>query len=57
MPVEIAGKATQNGQTTASSSWASFITEGSQRFGVPEHWIRAVMPATKAQFRRKARWG
>jgi hypothetical protein len=26
-----------------SNTWASYIAEGSQRFGVPGHWIRAVM--------------
>ena len=26
-----------------ADSYATFITEAAQRFGVPEHWIRAVM--------------
>jgi hypothetical protein len=43
--VAIAGKATQKSATATSSSWASLITEASQRFGVPAHWIRAVMQA------------
>jgi hypothetical protein len=41
--VAIAGKATQKSVTATSSSWASLIAEASQRFGVPAHWIRAVM--------------
>ena len=41
--VAIAGKATQKSATATSSSWASLIAEASQRFGVPAHWIRAVM--------------
>ena len=43
--VAIAGKATQKSATATSSSWASLIAEASQRFGVPAHWIRAVMQA------------
>ena len=41
--VAIAGKATQKSVTVTSSSWTSLIAEASQRFGVPAHWIRAVM--------------
>ena len=41
--VAIAGKATQKKATATSSSWTSLIAEASQRFGVPAHWIRAVM--------------
>jgi Transglycosylase SLT domain len=41
--VASAGKATQKSATATSSSWASLIAEASQRFGVPAHWIRAVM--------------
>ena len=34
--------------------FAAFVTEASRRFGVPEHWIRAVMHVESAQ-RRDAR--
>jgi hypothetical protein len=43
-----AGKAAPKTQTVSSNSWASLIAEASQRFGVPEHWIRAVMRAESA---------
>jgi hypothetical protein len=43
--VAIAGKAIQKRATATTSSWASLIAEASQRFGVPAHWIRAVMQA------------
>ena len=43
--VAIAGKATQKSATTTSRSWASLIAEASQRFGVPAHWVRAIMQA------------
>jgi Transglycosylase SLT domain len=43
--VAIAGKAAQKSATATSSSWASLIAEASQRFGVPAHWMRAVMQA------------
>jgi len=43
--VAVAGKATQARATSTTSSWASLIAEASQRFGVPAHWIRAVMQA------------
>jgi soluble lytic murein transglycosylase-like protein len=43
-----AGKTTPNTQTAASSSWASLIAEASQRFGVPERCIRAVMRVESA---------
>jgi len=36
------------GITSAADPWAAFITEASQRFGVPTHWIRAVMQAESA---------
>jgi len=42
----IAGKA--KGTITASSTWAFQIAEASRRFGVPAHWIRAVMQAESA---------
>ncbi|WGJ14555.1 lytic transglycosylase domain-containing protein [Methylocapsa sp. D3K7] len=42
--VAIAGKSAQK-SATATSSWASLIAEASQRFGLPAHWIRAVMRA------------
>ena len=31
-----------------ADSYATFITEAAQRFGVPEHWIRAVMRVESA---------
>lgn len=36
------------GMTSAANPWAAFITEASQRFGVPTRWIRAVMQAESA---------
>ncbi len=41
--VAFAGRSTSNRSATASSVWASHIAEASRRFGVPDHWIRAVM--------------
>jgi len=32
----------------AADPYAGFITEASQRFGIPEHWIRAVLRAESA---------
>ena len=46
--------ATANAQTVSAErpsradSYATFITEAAQRFGVPEHWIRAVMRVESA---------
>jgi hypothetical protein len=34
--------------TPTADPWAAFITEASQRFGVPTRWIRAVMQAESA---------
>jgi soluble lytic murein transglycosylase-like protein len=36
------------GITPSTDPWAAFVTEASQRFGVPTHWIRAVMQAESA---------
>jgi hypothetical protein len=41
--VAIAGEATQKSATATSGSWTSLIAKAPQRFGVPAHWIRAVM--------------
>lgn len=41
-PVASAARRTSNGPT-ALGQWTSNIAEASQRFGVPVHWIRAVM--------------
>jgi len=46
--VAIAGKTAQKGAASTSSSWAAFIAEASQRFGVPADWIRAVMQVESA---------
>jgi soluble lytic murein transglycosylase-like protein len=43
-----AKKGASNGSASASSAWASYIAEASRRFGVPEHWIRAVMQLESA---------
>ena len=46
--------ATANAQTVSAErpsradSYATFITEAAQRFGIPEHWIRAVMRVESA---------
>jgi soluble lytic murein transglycosylase-like protein len=40
--VASAGKAKSNG-AAVPDTWASYITEASQRFGAPAPWIRAVM--------------
>jgi len=41
--VAAGGKSTLNGATAAYNRWAPYVSEASQRFGVPAHWIRAVM--------------
>jgi Transglycosylase SLT domain len=41
--VAAAGKSTLNGAAPAYNRWASYVAEASSRFGVPAHWIRAVM--------------
>jgi len=41
--VAAAGKSTLTGFATAYNRWAPYVAEASQRFGVPAHWIRAVM--------------
>jgi Transglycosylase SLT domain len=41
--VAAAGKSTSNGFVIAYNRWATYVTEASSRFGVPAHWIRAVM--------------
>jgi hypothetical protein len=41
--VAAAGKSTLNGAAAAYNRWASYVAEASSRFGVPAHWIRAVM--------------
>jgi hypothetical protein len=46
--VAVVGKAAPKSQVATSNFWASLIAEASQRFGVPEHWIRAVMQAESA---------
>ena len=40
--VALAGKSGPKG-VADFEAWASYIAEASQRFGVPAHWIRAVM--------------
>ncbi len=41
--VAAAGKSTLTGFATEYDRWAPYVAEASQRFGVPAHWIRAVM--------------
>jgi Transglycosylase SLT domain len=41
--VAASGKSTLTGFATAYNRWASYVAEASTRFGVPAHWIRAVM--------------
>jgi Transglycosylase SLT domain len=41
--VAAARKSTLNGAATTYNRWASHVAEASSRFGVPAHWIRAVM--------------
>ena len=46
--------ANANAQTVSAerpsrvAPYATFITEAAQRFGIPEHWIRAVMRVESA---------
>jgi soluble lytic murein transglycosylase-like protein len=39
----VAAAGTLTGFATAYNQWASYVAEASSRFGVPAHWIRAVM--------------
>jgi soluble lytic murein transglycosylase-like protein len=41
--VAAARKSILNGAATTYNRWASYVAEASSRFGVPAHWIRAVM--------------
>lgn len=47
-PVAVSAQAAPAARANPADPYASFITEASQRFGVPEHWIRAVLRAESA---------
>jgi len=46
--------ATRRPKDLSARSFAAFVTEASKRFGVPEHWIRAVMHV-ESSAKQKAR--
>ncbi|NRF11335.1 lytic transglycosylase domain-containing protein [Rhizobium pusense] len=41
-PLAVLAQNTPSGQQLARDPHAGFVTEASQRFGIPEHWIRSV---------------
>lgn len=47
-PVAVSAQAAPVARENPADPYAGFITEASQRFGVPEHWIRAVLRAESA---------
>ncbi|HBO1272382.1 TPA: lytic transglycosylase domain-containing protein [Pseudomonas aeruginosa] len=47
-PVAVSAQATPVARANSADPYAGFITEAAQRFGVPEHWIRAVLRAESA---------
>lgn len=47
-PVAVSAQAAPVARANPSDPYAGFITEASQRFGIPEHWIRAVLRAESA---------
>ena len=44
-PVAVSAQAAPVARANSADPDAGFITEASQRFGIPEHWIRAVLRA------------
>ncbi|WP_198947735.1 lytic transglycosylase domain-containing protein [Haematobacter missouriensis] len=47
-PVAVSAQAAPVTRANPADPYAGFITEASQRFGIPEHWIRAVLRAESA---------
>ncbi|WP_257541764.1 MULTISPECIES: lytic transglycosylase domain-containing protein [unclassified Sphingobium] len=47
-PVAVSAQAAPTARANPTDPYAGFITEASQRFGIPEHWIRAVLRAESA---------
>ncbi|WP_425117338.1 lytic transglycosylase domain-containing protein [Agrobacterium pusense] len=47
-PVAVSAQAAPVARANPADPYAGFITEASQRFGIPEHWIRAVLRAESA---------
>ena len=47
-PVAVSAQVAPVARTNPADPNAGFITEASQRFGIPEHWIRAVLRAESA---------
>ncbi|WP_409530463.1 lytic transglycosylase domain-containing protein [Sphingobium yanoikuyae] len=47
-PVAVSAQAAPVARANPADPYAGLITEASQRFGVPEHWIRAVLRAESA---------
>ncbi len=47
-PVAVSAQAAPVARANPADPYAGFITEAAQRFGIPEHWIRAVLRAESA---------
>ena len=47
-PVAVSAQAAPVARANPADPYAGFVTEASQRFGIPEHWIRAVLRAESA---------
>jgi len=47
-PLAISAQAAPVMRANPADPYAGFVTEASQRFGIPEHWIRAVLRAESA---------
>ena len=47
-PAAVSAQAAPAARANPADPYAGFITEASQRFGIPEHWIRAVLRAESA---------
>ncbi|WP_300399178.1 transglycosylase SLT domain-containing protein, partial [uncultured Sphingobium sp.] len=47
-PVALSAQAAPVTRANPADPYAGFITEASQRFGIPEHWIRAVLRVESA---------
>jgi hypothetical protein len=47
-PAAVSAQAAPSARANPADPYAGFITEASQRFGIPEHWIRAVLRAESA---------
>ncbi|RRD21300.1 lytic transglycosylase domain-containing protein [Brucellaceae bacterium VT-16-1752] len=47
-PVPVSAQAAPVAHANPFDPYAGFVTEASQRFGIPEHWIRAVLRAESA---------